>query len=100
VHFSLLSQPTVTTVPTITSEELRNDSVVVTLELMTVKNSVISVESQPQAQNISNLDPRHVLLTLPYNTFYNVSIIATLCGQSTSNIIELHYGKSISTLYW
>jgi hypothetical protein len=48
----------------------------VTLELMTVENSVISVESQPQAQNISNIDPRHVhvLLTLSYNIFYNVYV--------------------------
>jgi hypothetical protein len=67
----------------------------VTLEL-TVENSVISVE--PQAQDVSNLDPRRILLTLSYNIFYNVSVTATLCGRSTSNIIELHYGKSISNL--
>jgi hypothetical protein len=58
-------------------EEFRNDSVVIILEL-TVENSVISVE--PQAQDISNLDPRRILLTLSYNIFYNVRATATLCG--------------------
>jgi hypothetical protein len=77
--FLFLSQPTATTVPNdiiIASEEFRNDSIMVTLELMTVENSVISVESQPQAQNVSNLDPRRILLTLSYDTFYSVRVIA------------------------
>jgi hypothetical protein len=96
--FLFLSQPTATTVPNniIASKEFRNDSIMVTLEL-TVENSVISVE--PQAQDVSNLDPRWILLTLSYNIFYSVSVTVDLCGQSTSHIIELLYGKSISTLY-
>jgi hypothetical protein len=91
-HLSQL--PTATIDLNIASEEFRNDSIMVTLE--SVENSVVSVEPQAQVLNISNLDPRRILLTLSYNTVYNLS--ATACGQSASYIIELHYGKSISNL--
>ena len=31
--------------------------------------------------------------SLYYNTPYNLSIICTLCGQNTTEVIELHYGE-------
>ena len=34
----------------------------------------------------------NVQLTLSYNTQYNVSVVATLCGKNTTDIIGLHYG--------
>ena len=34
------------------------------------------------------------ILTLPYNTPYNVSVVADFCGQRNSTtLIELNYGK-------
>ena len=98
--FSLnLPEPTATTVSTIASQDFRNDSIIVTLELMTVdQNSIVTVSVEPpaHAENISNLDPRRILLTLSYNIVYRVNVTATLCGQNASHIIELYYGKSIS----
>ena len=78
---------------------------------MTVaQNSIvtISVHVEPpaaRAEEISNLDPRRILLTLFYNTIYSVSTLATLCGQNTSGsynvtILYIYYGKSISNLLW
>ena len=98
---SLLSEPTATTVPTIASQDFRNDSVIVTLELMTVvQNSLVTisihVEPPALAEEVSNLDPRRILLSLSYNTVYSVSTTAILCGRNASYIIELYYGKSIS----
>ena len=55
--------------------------------------SVISTSVEPQAQYILNLDPRHIRLSLSYNTAYSVRATATLCEHSASHIIELYYGK-------
>ena len=57
-----------------------------------MENSVVTVE--PQTLDILNLDPRHKLISLSYNTVYSVSTTATLCGRNASHIIELYYGKS------
>ena len=94
---------TATIVPTIASQDFRNDSIIVTLELMTVaQNSIVTVSVEPsaRAQEVLNLDPRRILLTLSYNTIYSVSTTAILCGQNASHIIELYYGKSVSNLLW
>ena len=32
-------------------------------------------------------------LTVPYNTPYNVSVVADLCGSQAITKIEIHYGK-------
>ena len=32
-------------------------------------------------------------LTVYYNTRYNVSVINTLCGESITKTVELHYGE-------
>ena len=34
-----------------------------------------------------------VQVTVAYNTRYNLSIIGTLCGQNTTEVIELHFGE-------
>ena len=91
-NIRLLLLPPATTISNVASEEFRNDSITVTLELM-VESSVISIE--PRALGILNLEPGRILLTLSYNTLYSVSTTATLCGQNASHFIELHYGKSM-----
>ena len=77
----------------IVSEEFKNDSIAVSLELLRVENSTISASFEPQAQHILNLDPRHILLSLSYNTAYSVTTTVTLCGQNASHAIKLYYGK-------
>ena len=59
-----------------------------------MENSVISVESQ--ALDLMNLGPTRIQLILSYNTLYNVSATATVCGQNVAHFIGLQYGKSIS----
>ena len=75
------------------SEELRSDNVTVILE-STVENYVINVEPQV---TILYLGPTSVQLIISYNILYNVSAVATQCGQNSSHVhfIELQYGESI-----
>ena len=76
------------------SEELRSENITVTLE-STVENYVISIEPQV---TIFYLGPTSVQLIISYNTLYNVSAVATQCGQNSSQVhfIELQYGESLS----
>ena len=40
-----------------------------------------------------------IQLTVSYNTWYNVSIVGTLCGHKISiTTVELNYGKSTSSV--
>ena len=34
-----------------------------------------------------------VQITVSYNTFYNVSVEATLCGQMNVSSVEIYYGE-------
>ena len=34
-----------------------------------------------------------IQLTVPYNSFHFVSVIATLCDHNATNVTELHYGE-------
>ena len=72
-------------------EEFGSDNVTVALEL-TAERGVISIEPQV---TIFYLGPTSIQLIISYNTLYNVSAVATQCGQNSSHFIELHYGESI-----
>ena len=52
-----------------------------------------SVNSLPQLQMPIRTDSMGAELHLSYNVVYNVSIVATLCGRSNVNCIQLHYGE-------
>jgi hypothetical protein len=59
--------------------------------------TVYTVVMVPQPKNIAFIESTTVQLQLSYNTQYNVSITATLCGLSNATtIITLHYGESFS----
>ena len=38
-------------------------------------------------------------VTVPYNTLYNVSVVADLCGRQVTTIIEIHYGGCTTVPY-
>ena len=54
----------------------------------------INLNVSPQVPIMSNR--RSALLILSYNTFYNVSVPANICGLSLSSpTTSLHYGESL-----
>ena len=74
------------------SQEFENNSVDLTLE-WTVENGAFSrLSVVPQAE-IMNLGPSSRQLVIFYNTLYNVTAVASLCEQHSSQSIELCYGE-------
>ena len=80
-------------------EDLRQDDIIVSL-LWTQEY----YDYFPLSYNVSILPTTNAMLlmidstranvTLPYNTVYSVSVVADLCGQSsTAMLIEVYYGK-------
>ena len=72
------------------------NNVLVTLTLNRLDKVAYIVSVDPAA-NMASMD-NHLntnrYLTLFYNTVYNVSIVATVCGRYVANIsIVLQYGK-------
>jgi hypothetical protein len=80
------------------SVQFENETVVVALE-WTVENGAFSgLNVVPQAEAAVNLGPSSRQLRLSYNTSYNISAVASqLCGQNSSNSLELHYGKLLQS---
>ena len=77
---------------TVGSIQFENETVVVTLQ-WTVENGVFSGLSVIPQVEIMNLGPSSRQVMLFYNTSYNVSAVASLCGQYSSNSTQLHYGE-------
>ena len=85
------------------SEEFKNDSIVLSLE-WTVENGTgafSGLNIVPQA-GIMNLGPSsstrlYRQLVISYNTSYNISVVASLCGWYSSHSIELHYGELLQS---
>ena len=78
------------------SEFFDMNSIMATLE-WTQENDVtynISIFPQILVANIKMSGSSSIQLTLLYNTYYNVSIVATRC-ETTTTIIPLHYGEML-----
>ena len=75
-----------------------NDSVAVTLEWSQFSGETYSIVTVPQPVNMSSIMSTSVQLVLLYNTEYNVTVTATLCGYSNaSNFITIYYGITVHT---
>ena len=75
------------------------DNATVSLSWTQQESSLVSynVSIVPQAAVIFVQGPESITiqLTVSYNTWYNVSIVGTLCGRKiSSTTVELDYGKS------
>ena len=80
------------------SEDFKNDSIVLTLEWTVENGAFIGLNVVPQAE-IMNLGSsnRTGQLVISYNTSYNISGVASLCGRYSSHSIELHYGEFLQS---
>ena len=72
---------------------LRNDDVMVTLEWPREAGAVHHVTVSPETSRTEAMshDTFTINLTIPYNVQYNVTIVSSLCGVTTTEI--LNYGK-------
>ena len=78
------------------SESFGAESVTVTLEWtiepLVSYNLTVTPDSYRQSRRTEN---SVLQLTLSYGIMYNVTLyIATQCGQNSTKVIELHYGKT------
>ena len=81
----------------IVREQFESDYIAVTLQ-WTPYNGVIYnatiIEHGSQEAPIIFIKNATAHLNVTYNTFYNVSVVATRCGKNSTNITQLHYGES------
>ena len=75
---------------TLTSVQFENETVVVALEWTVENGAFSSLNIIPQAEAV-NFGPSSGQLMLSYNTSYNISAVASLCGQYSSHSLQIHY---------
>ena len=80
-----------------------NDTFTVTLEWSQFIGEAYTVVTvpRPEAMHMTTFSGNgSVQLVLLYNTEYNVTVTATLCGhRNASNFTTIHYGTTACT-YW
>jgi hypothetical protein len=81
------------------SRQLEADHVRVALE-WTHKNGVsYSISVDPEV-NVGYTRRESAQLVVPYNSEYNISVIASLCGRSRTVFTIINYGKLLVTLIY
>ena len=80
---------------TMVNQFLRSDDVTVTLQWPRGPGAVYHVSASPEASytelNSVMYNILTISLTFSYNTQYNVSIVSSLCGFTTTKVLK--YGK-------
>ena len=78
---------------TMVNKLLRSDDVTVTLQWPREAGAVYSVNVSPQTPHteLTNAMTIMINLTVSYDTQYNVSIVSSLCGVTTTKMLK--YGK-------
>ena len=74
------------------SEQFEANSVTVTLEWTTKHGVTYNVNVDPQV-TVNHTGRNSAQLVVPFNTKYNVSIVASLCGTNRTTFNLLNYGK-------
>ena len=69
-----------------------NSNFTVTLEWSQFSGETYTVATVPDPVNMSFITSTSVQLVLFYNTQYNVTVTATLCGDSNATTISYYYG--------
>ena len=82
------------------SENFGNENVTVTLEWIRKLDSMlhnnlstyyVNIVPDPLMKVVEN--SLTIQLVVTYNILYLVNIVATLCGQNTTDVMNLHYGE-------
>ena len=69
------------------------DHLTVLLKWMAEKGVTYNVSTETTAV-VENIATSSAQITVSYNTFYNVSVVATLCGHKNVSAVEIiYYGE-------
>jgi hypothetical protein len=71
------------------------DNVTVTLEWSQFSDETYSVASVPEPEHMSFTMSTSAQLVLLYDTEYNVTVTATLCGHRNAANLMIYYGNTI-----
>ena len=74
------------------SREFEADSVRVALEWTHQNGVSYTIRVDPEV-NVSYSWRKSAQLVVPYNSKYNISVVASLCGNSRAVFIMINYGK-------
>ena len=77
---------------TLVNHILRIENITVTLQWPREAGAVYSASVSPEIPHTKFTTSNHINLTISYNIQYNVSIVSSLCGVTTTKV--LNYGKS------
>jgi hypothetical protein len=69
------------------------DSFTVTLEWFQFSGETYSVAIVPESVHLISTMSTSVQLVMLYNTQYNVTVIATLCGHRNATNLVIYYGN-------
>ena len=85
---------------TMVNQLLRCDYVIVTLQWPREAGAVYHINIVPQTPHIQLTNAMTIVinLTVSYNIQYNVSIVSSLCGATTTKL--LNYGKYCEVSYY
>ena len=84
----------------VTSEQFGTSNITVTLQWSGISGETYNVSVTPIEPELTVIQDTSALLTVSYNTEYNINIMATNCvGMSTSSI-RLFYGKVAWYLFY
>ena len=76
---------------TMVNQLLRSDDVTVTLQWPREPGAVYNISVSPQTPHIKVTNITIINLTVSYNTKYDVNIVSSLCGITTTKV--LNYSK-------
>ena len=80
---------------TTVNQLLRSDDITVTLQWPREPGAIYNINVSPEVSHIESPSVRHniflINLTISYNSQYNMSIVSSLCGVTTTKV--LNYGK-------
>ena len=77
---------------TMVNQLLKSDDVTVTLQWPREPGAVYNVSVSPETSHIESPSMAYLInLTISYNIQYNVSIVSSLCGVTTTRVLK--YGK-------
>ena len=75
-------------------EQFEEEYVSILLEWSRINGAIFNISAIPQVvASIARGLSTSYQLNVSYNTQYNVSVVATVCGQSHMTIIDLNYGE-------
>ena len=92
-HFLCAADTAIPRLSVLTIEEhFGIENVAVVLEWAEEEHTEYTIITLPHVP-VWHTNETVIQLTVPYNIFHYVSVVATLCNQNATNVTELHYGE-------